>query len=376
VLAWSGRADPTATLQLPRLQAAAATTRATADAETDALLNAVARSATRPSARRLYEQIAARVLKERPIIYLYHRNWLWAYNAKLSGVRADPDGCCGSPAEDGSHRDARSADVRLPRSSALATSCRRWCFVVDADLRAAAAAAGDPAKILAARSRTRRHRAPARRAAPRRALPLRYAYWVGGVLQGDLGESVRTQQPVLELVKQKLPVTIELALMAFVIALVIGIPTGIVAAVGAAPGGTAGQCGGAVGHQHAELLARHPDDPAVLGATRLAAGLGLREPVRGPESEPRVDDHAGLRARQRDRRGADAPHAQRDAAGAVVGLRAHRTRQGLNERTVVLKHALRNALTPVITLGALELGTLLSGAVLTEQVFTIPASAS
>jgi len=46
--------------------------------------------------------------------------------------------------------------------------------------------------------------------------------------------------------------------------------------------------------------------------------------------------------------------------------------KGLSERTVVIKHALRNALTPVITLGALELGTLLSGAVLTEQVFTIP----
>jgi peptide/nickel transport system permease protein len=46
--------------------------------------------------------------------------------------------------------------------------------------------------------------------------------------------------------------------------------------------------------------------------------------------------------------------------------------KGLDERAVVLKHALRNALTPVITLGALEFGTLLSGAVLTEQVFTIP----
>ena len=46
--------------------------------------------------------------------------------------------------------------------------------------------------------------------------------------------------------------------------------------------------------------------------------------------------------------------------------------KGLSERTVVVKHALRNALTPIITLGALELGTLFSGAVLTEQVFTIP----
>jgi peptide/nickel transport system permease protein len=46
--------------------------------------------------------------------------------------------------------------------------------------------------------------------------------------------------------------------------------------------------------------------------------------------------------------------------------------KGLFERTVVLKHAMRNALTPVITLGALELGELLSGAVLTEQIFSIP----
>jgi len=46
--------------------------------------------------------------------------------------------------------------------------------------------------------------------------------------------------------------------------------------------------------------------------------------------------------------------------------------KGLLERSVILKHAMRNALTPVITLGALEFGTLLSGAVLTEQIFTIP----
>src|SRR6478735_3829014 len=63
-------------------------------------------------------------------------------------------------------------------------------------------------------------------------LPVRYGYWVGGVLKGDLGESVRTQQPVLELIVQKLPVTIELAVLAMAIALLIGIPAGIVSAVG------------------------------------------------------------------------------------------------------------------------------------------------
>ena len=64
----------------------------------------------------------------------------------------------------------------------------------------------------------------------------------------------------------------------------------------------------------------------------------------------------------------------RSAMLQVLGADYVRTARakGLSEPTVVLKHALRNALTPIITLGALELGTLLSGAVLTEQVFTIP----
>src|ERR1700687_6127987 len=63
-------------------------------------------------------------------------------------------------------------------------------------------------------------------------LPMRYAHWVGGVVRGDLGESIRTQQPVLDLVAQKLPVTVELAFLAMCVALAIGIPAGIVSAVG------------------------------------------------------------------------------------------------------------------------------------------------
>ncbi len=62
-------------------------------------------------------------------------------------------------------------------------------------------------------------------------LPVRYAYWLGGVLQGDLGESMRMQKPVTALIAQKLPVTLELATLAIVIALAIGIPAGIVSAV-------------------------------------------------------------------------------------------------------------------------------------------------
>ena len=92
VLAWSGRADPDGNLfsfdgcKQPLNYAGYCS------AETDELLNK-SRSLRDPAERKkVYEQIAARVLKERPIVYLYHRNWLWAYNPKLAGVRSVPDG--------------------------------------------------------------------------------------------------------------------------------------------------------------------------------------------------------------------------------------------------------------------------------------------
>src|ERR1700704_4744767 len=62
-------------------------------------------------------------------------------------------------------------------------------------------------------------------------LPIRYLYWINGVLHGDLGESLRMQKPVLSLILEKLPVTIELACFAIAIAVAIGIPAGIISAV-------------------------------------------------------------------------------------------------------------------------------------------------
>jgi len=92
VLAWSGRADPDGNAfsfhgcKQPLNYAGYCST------ETDALLNESRTLRDVAERRKVYEQIAARVLKERPVIYLYHRNWLWAYNAKLSGVSNVPDG--------------------------------------------------------------------------------------------------------------------------------------------------------------------------------------------------------------------------------------------------------------------------------------------
>ncbi len=204
-------------------------------------------------------------------------------------------------------------------------------------------------------------------------LPVRYAYWVGGVLQGDLGESIRTQQPVLDLVLAKLPVTLQLGLMAFVVALVMGIPAGIVSAVGR---GTAWDVAANV---FALWGLSTPNFwLGILMILLFSVQLGWL-PASGYVS-PFEDLGANLQAMVMPAfvlgNGIAAVLMRHTRSAMLQVLSSDYVRtaraKGLSERTVVLKHALRNALTPVITLGALELGALLSGAVLTEQVFTIP----
>ena len=204
-------------------------------------------------------------------------------------------------------------------------------------------------------------------------LPLRYAYWMGGVLKGDLGESIRTQQPVRELVLQKLPVTVELALLAFAIALLIGLPAGVIAAVGRGSGWDALANGFALwGISTPNFWL------GILMILLFSVQLGWL-PASGYVS-PFEDLGANLAAMIMPAfvlGNAIAAVLMRHTRSAMLQvLNADYVRtaraKGLDEKTVVLKHALRNALTPIITLGALELGTLLSGAVLTEQVFTIP----
>ena len=92
VLAWSGRADPDGNLQSFHQTKQPLNYAGYSVPEVDELIGK-SRTAVDPAARaKLFEQIAARVAKDRPVIYLYHRNWLWAYNAKVSGLRAVPDG--------------------------------------------------------------------------------------------------------------------------------------------------------------------------------------------------------------------------------------------------------------------------------------------
>ena len=204
-------------------------------------------------------------------------------------------------------------------------------------------------------------------------LPVRYGYWMAGVLRGDLGESLRIQQPVLQLIKDKLPVTLELALLAMTIALTIGIPAGIISAVAK----------DTVWDYAANVVALWGlSTPnfwlGILMILWFSVSLGWL-PASGYVS-PFEDLRGNLAAMIMpafvlgNAIAAVLMRHTRSAMLQVLNTDYVRTARakGLSERRVVLKHALRNALTPIITLGALEFGTLLSGAVLTEQVFSIP----
>ncbi|WP_315757810.1 MULTISPECIES: ABC transporter permease [unclassified Bradyrhizobium] len=204
-------------------------------------------------------------------------------------------------------------------------------------------------------------------------LPVQYGYWIKGVLSGDFGESLRIKMPVRDLILQKLPVTLQLASMAIVIAFLIGIPAGIISAV---KRGTAWDYA-------ANLF-------ALWGISTPNFWLGIMLiflfsiqlgwlPASGYVS-PAEDWRASLAATIMPAfvlGNAIAAILMRHTRSAMLQvlssdyIRTARAK-GISERQVILGHALRNALTPVITLGALELGTLLSGAVLTEQIFSIP----
>jgi peptide/nickel transport system permease protein len=204
-------------------------------------------------------------------------------------------------------------------------------------------------------------------------IPIQYLYWIGGVLTGDLGQSIRLKLPVLALIAEKLPVTLQLATMAMVIALAIGVTAGILSAVNknswidyvvsvvsllgiSTPNFWLGIMlifvfAVTLGWLPASGYVSPFEDPWQSLATTIMPAFVLGNAIAG--------------VIMRHTRGA---MLQALSSDYVRTARA----KGLSESKVVLKHAMRNALTPVITLGALEFGTLLSGAVLTEQIFTIP----
>src|SRR3954454_6115920 len=204
-------------------------------------------------------------------------------------------------------------------------------------------------------------------------LPVRYALWGKGVLQGDLGESIRIKRPVFDLICEKLPVTGELALLALVVALVIGVPAGIIAAI---RHNTAVDYGASMAALWGLsipnfwlgilLILLFSVELGLLPASGFVSpGESLKQNLLTLIMPAFVLGNALAAGLMRH---------TRSAMLQVLGMDYVRTARakGLSERVVVLRHALRNALIPVVTLAALDLGGLLGGAVLTEQVFTIP----
>ncbi len=204
-------------------------------------------------------------------------------------------------------------------------------------------------------------------------IPVQYLAWAGRALTGDLGISLRTQQPVTVLIAQKLPVTLQLALMSLIFALLIGIPAGILSA-----------------YRKGTLTDWLANVIALSGLSIPNFWLGIMLillvsvkwqllPASG-YVPPSQDFWLSIKTMLMPAfvlGTALAATLMRHTRSAMLGvlsadyIRTARAK-GLSERAVVLKHAFRNALTPIVTLTALLFGELVAGAVLTEQIFTIP----
>ena len=225
---------------------------------------------------------------------------------------------------------------------------------------------GDPASVMLGENAT-----PEQVTALRRSLgldeplPVQYARFLGRAVRGDLGTSIRAQRPALDVVLERLPATGVLTAGAFAFAVVIGMPVGVLSAV-----------------KRLSLWDHGSMALALLGQSMPGFWLGLVLitvfavhlgwlPASGMGGVSHVVLPAvtlgmfliGLIIRL-----------TRSSMLDVLGQDYVRTARakGLAEHMVVMQHALRNALIPVVTLLGLQLGLLLGGAVITETVFAWP----
>ncbi|QGY27466.1 ABC transporter permease [Pantoea cypripedii] len=204
-------------------------------------------------------------------------------------------------------------------------------------------------------------------------IPTQYFAWIGSALKGDLGVSLRTKEPVTALIASKLPVTLELSLLAMLIALLAGISMGIIAAV-----------------RKDSWVDHTTNFVALSGISVPHFWLGILLillfsvhlqwlPASGfvPVSEDMAQNLKTLLLPALVLgTGLAATLMRHTRASMIAVLKADYIRtaraKGLLAPKVVLKHAFRNALMPIVTLTTLLFGELLGGAVLTEQVFTLP----
>lgn len=204
-------------------------------------------------------------------------------------------------------------------------------------------------------------------------LPAQYVAWLSQVVQGDFGQSIRTSLPVADMVADRIPVTLQLAAFSLFIAMLVGIPIGVLAAVyrGRWPdhlGNTLTLTGMSVPNFWVGLIliavfavqlgifpasgfVAFADDPVAnlqhLVLPSVVLGMGLSAVIMRQTRSSMV---------------------QTLSADFIRTARA----KGLSEWSVVVRHALRNSLLTVTTILGLQLGLLIAGSVVTEQIFLIP----
>jgi peptide/nickel transport system permease protein len=233
---------------------------------------------------------------------------------------------------------------------------------------------GDPARVLAGTDADESGLEEIRQKyGLRDPIPVQYLRWVGHALRGDLGESIRTHDPVLRLVGQKLPITLQLAGYALLVALLIAIPVGVLAAVRRNTAwdylaSTVSLCGVSIPNFWLGIMLIL----VISVRLRWLPASGFVPFLQDPWANtlrllmPAVVLGAALAAvlmRQ-----------TRNSMIEVLSADYIRTAyaKGLRTKVVVFRHAIRNGLIPVITIFGLQLGALIGGAVVTEQIFVVP----
>lgn len=225
---------------------------------------------------------------------------------------------------------------------------------------------GDPAQVVAGMDASTEEVEHVRKALGLdRPLYVQYGIFLANAVQGDFGRSIRSRRPVLEEVASRLPYTVALALAALAVAVGIGLPIGILSAI-----------------KRYTIWDNIAMVVAVLGVSTPGFWLGLMFiiffsvqlgwlPTSGAESWrhyilPAVS--LGVAS------GAMIARQTRSAMLDIIGQDYIRTARakGFSERVVIVRHALKNALIPVVTIIGLRLGTLLGGSVVIEMVFAWP----
>ncbi len=226
--------------------------------------------------------------------------------------------------------------------------------------------AGDPALAVAGPQATAADVAAIRRAyGLDRPLPEQFLAWVGAVARGDLGRSYLFREPVANLIRARLPVTLTLGLVGLGFALLIALPLGIVAALHE----------GTPTDRLVMLVALLGQAmPSFWLALLLIIGFGLRLqwlPISG------LDDWTGYLLPGLVLAFSGIPALMRlTRSGMIDALRSDYIRtaraKGLSRASIVLKHAARNAAMPVVAIAAVQLGFMLGGSIVIESVFSLP----